>query len=559
MKKTSIRIACGQINTTVGDLTGNAGKIIDFIKQAQEIGVDIIAFPELSITGYPPEDLLLKKSFVEDNIKILKSIASKTDDIVAIVGFVDMVQSNIYNAAAIMNQRKIKAVYHKILLPNYGVFDEKRYFAPGDTGPVFKLQIQNTGCIFGISVCEDIWHNDGPTGKQAKSGASFVININASPYHMGKIKEREKIAINQAKNNHLYMIYTNLVGGQDELVFDGQSFVVSPSGKIISRAQAFEEQLLITDIEIETKKFRNNVQLVIKPKKKEPVPVFVAKHLPVEEEVYRALVLGLKDYTEKNGFTKVVIGLSGGIDSALVATIAVDAMGKEKVKGVFMPSRFTSEQSDIDATHLTENLGIELISIPIDEIFSSYLKTLEQCFKDAEPDITEENIQARIRGNLLMALSNKFGYLVLTTGNKSEISTGYATLYGDMAGGFAVLKDVPKTLVYQLALYRNSQGKVIPDSIINKEPTAELRPNQKDTDTLPPYEILDKILKMYVEENRSIASIIKSGFEETIVRKVIKMVDKSEYKRRQAPPGIKITPRSFGKDRRMPITNKYQG
>lgn len=559
MKKTSIRIACGQVNTTVGDLTGNAGKIIDFIKKAQESGIDIIAFPELSITGYPPEDLLLKKSFVEDNIKILKSIASETDDIVAIVGFVDMVQSNIYNAAAIMNQRKIKAVYHKILLPNYGVFDEKRYFAPGDTGPVFKLQIQNTGCIFGISICEDIWHHNGPTGKQAKSGASFIININASPYHMEKLKEREKIAINQAKNNHLYMIYTNLVGGQDELVFDGQSFVVSPSGKIISRAQAFEEQLLITDIEIEARKFRNNVQLVIKPKKKEPVPVFVAKHLPVEEEVYRALVLGLKDYTEKNGFTKVVIGLSGGIDSALVATIAVDAMGKEKVKGVFMPSRFTSEQSDIDAKQLAENLGIELIGIPIDEIFSSYLRTLEQCFKDTEPDITEENIQARIRGNLLMALSNKFGYLVLTTGNKSEISTGYATLYGDMAGGFAVLKDVPKTLVYQLALYRNSQGKVIPDSIINKEPTAELRPNQKDTDTLPPYEILDKILKMYVEENRSVASIIKSGFEKTIVRKVIKMVDKSEYKRRQAPPGIKITPRSFGKDRRMPITNKYQG
>jgi len=559
MKKTSIRIACGQINTTVGDLTGNAGKIVDFIKRAQKLGADIIAFPELAITGYPPEDLLLKQSFIEDNIKTLKFIASQTDEIIAILGFVDMIKSKIFNAAAIINQKKIKAVYHKILLPNYGVFDEVRYFTPGDTGSVFKVQIQNGLCIFGVSICEDIWHDIGPTHKQAKSGASFIININASPYHMEKIKEREKIATGMAKKNNVYIVYTNLVGGQDELVFDGQSFVASPAGKVISRAQAFKEQLLITDIEVEVRKFRNDAELYMKPKEKKPVPAFFAKHLSVEDEVYHALILGLRDYVEKNSFSKVVVGISGGIDSALVTTIAVDALGKEKVKGVFMPSRFTSQQSEIDAKKLAENLGIELMTIPIDEIFASYLRTLEKYFKGTKPDITEENIQARIRGNILMALSNKFGYLVLTTGNKSEVSTGYATLYGDMAGGFAILKDVPKTLVYRLAEYRNHSGKVIPDSIIKKEPTAELKPNQKDTDTLPPYEILDKILKMYVEDNKSITGIIKSGFEETMVRKIVRMVDKSEYKRRQAPPGIKITPRSFGKDRRMPITNKYQG
>ncbi|MGC8805609.1 MAG: nitrilase-related carbon-nitrogen hydrolase, partial [Candidatus Ratteibacteria bacterium] len=322
MGKISIRIACGQINSTVGNLNGNAEKIVDFIKRAQEFSADIIAFPELAITGYPPEDLLLKQSFVEDNINTLKFIASQTDEIIAVVGFVDMIKSKIFNAAAVINQKKIKAVYHKILLPNYGVFDEVRYFTPGDTGSVFKTQMQNHGCIFGVSICEDIWHDSGPTNKQAKSGASFIININASPYHMGKIKEREKIATDIAEKNNVYIVYTNLVGGQDELVFDGQSFVVSPAGRIISRAHAFKEQLLITDIEVEARKFRNDVELIMKPKEKKPVPAFFAKHLSVEDEIYHALILGLKDYTEKNGFSKVVVGISGGIDSALVSTIA---------------------------------------------------------------------------------------------------------------------------------------------------------------------------------------------------------------------------------------------
>lgn len=557
MEQTSVRLACCQMNSTVGDLKGNAGKILKYIEQAYNSGVEIVSFPELAITGYPPEDLLMKKSFINDNIKMIKAIAKETGDIVVIVGFVDTTDSKIFNSAAIIHKGKIRAVYHKNILPNYGVFDEMRYFTPCDENPVFRIKTGKFCYAFGTSICEDIWQSTGPVAKQAKKGASFIISINASPYHMGKIKLREKIASKVAKENNIYIVYTNLVGGQDELVFDGQSFIVSPIGKVIARATAFEENLLIADINVPGKDITGSADFVLSTREKKHIPVLFSKSPGMEEEVYGSLILGLRDYVNKNGFKKTVIGLSGGIDSALVSTIAVDALGKDRVVCIFMPSRFTSSRSEEDVRKLAGNLGIELLTIPIEEIFSAYIKTLQPCFKGKSPDTTEENIQARIRGNLLMALSNKFGYLVLTTGNKSEISTGYSTLYGDMAGGFAVIKDVFKTLVYKLARYRNSQNPVIPESIINREPTAELRPNQKDTDSLPPYEILDTILKMYVEQDKSIDKIVRAGFDRTIVEKVVKLVDYSEYKRRQSPPGIKITPRSFGKDRRMPITNKY--
>jgi len=559
MGKFPIRIACAQINCTVGDLKGNAEKILEYIEKAQGTGVDIVAFPELAITGYPPDDLLLKTSFINDNLKTIRELAKKIGDIIVIAGFVDRTQGKIFNAAAIIHRGKIKAIYHKKLLPNYGVFDEKRYFSQGDENPVYRAETEQGRFIFGVSICEDIWHDTGPIKIQAKQKASLIFNINASPYHMEKIKEREKIVKDMAEENNVYIVYTNLVGGQDELVFDGQSFIVEPGGKIVSRADAFKEQLLIHDIEVPLRKIRNNIIFRLNERKKENISCYLSQHLSLEQEIYEALVLGLRDYVSKNGFQKTVIGISGGIDSALVTTIAVDALGKDRVIGVFMPSRFTSQDSISDAKNLAQNLGIKLLEIPIEEIFSSYLKTLQPHFENTKPDITEENIQARIRGNLLMALSNKFGYLVLTTGNKSEISTGYATLYGDMAGGFAVIKDVPKTIVYKLARYRNSLKPVIPEHIITREPTAELRANQKDTDSLPPYEILDEILKMYVEQDKSIDYITKKGFDRDTTARVVRMVDRSEYKRRQAPPGIKITPRSFGKDRRMPITNKYCG
>ncbi|MCM8822266.1 MAG: NAD+ synthase [Candidatus Omnitrophica bacterium] len=559
MEKISVRVACGQINSTVGDLRNNAEKILFYVEEARKLGVDIISFPELSITGYPPEDLLMKDSFLKDNIKTLNAIARKIGDIITIIGFVDRKDSKIFNAAAIVHNKKIKAIYHKKLLPNYGVFDEMRYFTPGDESPVYRVKTEHSGYIFAVSICEDIWQNNGPVPEQSRNRASIIININASPYHMEKIKLREKIVTGCAKRNNVYIVYTNLVGGQDELVFDGQSFVASPCGNVISSADAFKEKLLITDVDIEKYNFNTETDFTLRKREKKNIPVCLSKKLPLEKEVYGALILGLRDYVEKNGFGKIVIGLSGGIDSALVATIAVDALGKDRVICVFMPSRYTSLQSKKDVKLLTKNLGVHLLMIPIEKIFSTYLKTLAPIFKNTKPNITEENIQARIRGNLLMALSNKFGYLVLTTGNKSEISTGYATLYGDMAGGFAVIKDVPKTLVYKLAKHRNRCGNVIPESILEKEPTAELRPDQKDTDSLPPYETLDSILKLYVEQDKSIDEMVRAGFERKLVEMVVKMVDRSEYKRRQSPPGIKITPRSFGKDRRMPITNKYHG
>ncbi len=561
MKDKTLRVAVAQINSTVGDLQGNAARISRYIKKAKDYGADIVCFPELALCGYPPEDLLLKPKFISDNVKALKKLARTIKgNIAAIVGFADGTSKEAYNAAAVIYNGKIKGVYHKILLPNYGVFDEKRYFGPGDKLPVFSFG----DFIFGVNICEDIWNPRGPTKEQASAGARLILNINASPYYAGKFKQRQSIIANQAKGNNVFVVYANLVGGQDELVFDGQSMIVDNKGKMLACAKAFVEDLLIQDLAVlvsritPPKKIIRISRVLALPKKKLAIQQDT-EILDPQAEVYQALVLGLKDYVLKNGFGKVIIGLSGGIDSSLVATLAVDALGRENVAGVFMPSRYSSSQSHEDAIALARNLGIKFITISIEQIFRFYLLVLEPHFTGLGKDTAEENLQARIRGNILMAFSNKFGWLVLTTGNKSEMSTGYATLYGDMAGGLAVIKDVPKTLVYELSRYRNSICPVIPERVFTKAPTAELKPNQKDQDTLPPYETLDPILKAYVEEDKGLAKIISSGFDEKIVNKVIGMVDSNEYKRRQSPPGIKITPKAFGRDRRMPITNKYRG
>ncbi|MFA5410785.1 MAG: NAD+ synthase [Candidatus Omnitrophota bacterium] len=558
MKKT-LRVALAQINCTVGDLEGNCRKIGEYIGSAEGHGADIIAFPELAVTGYPPEDLLLKPKFIADNLENLEKLARSIKKVAAIVGFVDRQGKFLYNAAAVIYDGKIRGIYRKMLLPNYGVFDEKRYFTPGENPAVFKFG----EFIFGVNICEDIWHQNGPIRQQALSGAGLILNINASPYYAGRIKEREAIVRRQARDNRLFIVYTNLVGGQDELVFDGQSMVVDKQGKVVARLEALKEDLLAVDLEIPAKRLKPKKRIIAiadkQPfKNKIPLPRRKVKPLAPAAEVYQALTLGLADYVGKNGFKKVVLGLSGGIDSSLVAALAVDALGKENVVGVFLPSRYSSAESASDAKQLAGNLGIKFSTISIEEIYRVYLGVLEPHFSGREENITEENLQSRIRGNLLMALSNKFGWLVLATGNKSEMSTGYATLYGDMAGGFAVLKDVPKILVYALTRYRNSIGRVIPERVLTKEPTAELKPNQKDTDTLPAYETLDAILKAYIEEDKDLAKIISLGFAGETAREVIRMVDRSEYKRRQSPPGIKITYKAFGKDRRMPITNRYR-
>lgn len=566
MENKILRIAIAQINTTVGDLSGNTKKVIDFIEQAKAKNCDIVTFPELTITGYPPEDLLLKPSFVADNISFLKDIIKETNDIVAIVGFVDKVKHEIFNAAALIYKNKIYGVYRKMFLPNYGVFDEKRYFSAGET--YFLANID--GINFGINICEDIWE-DEPAIKMSRLGVRLILNINASPYHMGKFDLRKKVLLRQAKENNAFIAYNNLVGGQDELVFDGRSMFIDKRG-IICEAKAFEEDLIIIDLDASLFKGRSinknskDTKLVKLPKKvlakdSKLTCHRLKKNMPVLDEVYAALILGLRDYVRKNNFKKVVVGLSGGIDSALTIAIATAALGKENVMAVFMPSQFSSVESQQYSRQLAENLGIALQEISIQNVFENFKGVLKEAFKNLAEDITEENLQARIRGTILMALSNKFGWLVVTTGNKSEMSTGFATLYGDMAGGFALLKDVPKTYVFELANYCNLQQdrEVISKNIIEREPTAELKANQKDSDSLPDYDILDKIIKLYVEENCSFEEIIKQGIKEETVKRVIDLIDKAEYKRRQSPPGIKITPRAFGKDRRMPITNRYKG
>lgn len=558
-----IRIAIAQINTTVGDLLGNTEKILFCIDEAVAKKVDLIVFPELSITGYPPEDLLLKPQFIDGNLRYLNKITNHTEGIIAVVGFADGVKGIIYNSAAVMHDKKILYKYHKKHLPNYGVFDEKRYFIPGAENIIFKAQQFS----FSINICEDIWVSEDAAEKSALKSSDFLVNISASPYSLEKIKERASVLKKKAQRFNASIVYCNLVGGQDELIFDGRSLVFDKMGKIIVQAKAFEEDLLIFDMVLASKKTpkKNKNTALVKlhyeiRQKKDAFSSVKARDMSKVEEVYSALVLGIQDYVRKNGFKKVALGLSGGIDSALVACIAVDALGKANVLAISMPSKYSSKGTKEDSEKIAKNLGIRFAKIPIADIFSSYLDILGAHFSGMQSDITEENLQARIRGNILMAFSNKFGYLILATGNKSETSVGYCTLYGDMAGGFAVIKDIPKKLVYELSRYVNKRKKreIIPESVFERPPSAELRPDQKDQDTLPPYAILDEIIDLYIEKNKSFGEISKKIGQKDIVRKVISMIDMNEYKRRQAPPGIKVTPKAFGKDRRMPITNKFR-
>jgi NAD+ synthase (glutamine-hydrolysing) len=569
----AFRLALAQINPTVGDLEGNAEKCIAALSQARRWGATLVVFPEMAIPGYPPEDLLLMPTFLQANRTALERVAAQTSGLTALVGFVDRDENDIYNAAALLHDGRIAAVYRKMYLPNYGVFDENRYFRPGRRPLVFRLG----EAIVGVNICEDIWYPAGPTEAQALAGAQLVVNISASPYHVGKGRARERMLATRAADNVVFVAYCNLVGGQDELVFDGGSMVLDARGERLARARSFEEDLLVLDLDLrevfrlrlhdprqrqERSAGAEQVEWVdlpaLPPFPQPPLPKRETEELEGDSEVYQALVLGTRDYVRKNGFRQVVVGLSGGIDSALTATIAADALGPENVVGVYMPARYSSPISGEDAEALARNLGIRLLTIPIDGIFQAYLETLAETFRGLSPDVTEENIQARIRGNILMALSNKFGWLVLTTGNKSELAAGYCTLYGDMAGGFAVLKDVLKTQVYRLARHRNARGAVIPERTLTRPPSAELRPDQRDEDALGPYAVLDPILRAYVEEDRSLEEIVALGYEEGTVRRILRLVDGNEYKRRQGAPGIKITPRAFGKDRRLPITNRYR-
>jgi len=574
----NIRVGIAQINSTVGDLSGNTKKIVQFIDQAKSLGVDLLTFPELAITGYPPEDLLLKPQFIKQNRESLNKIMEHSSDMVVVMGFVDG-DGDIYNAAAVLCDKKLVGVYHKFYLPNYGVFDENRYFQAGEEYPVFIIY----GIGIGVTICEDMWYEAGPAIVQAYAGATVLINISASPYHAGKGLLRERMLATRASDSLAIVVHNNLVGGQDELVFDGNSLIINEKGEVVVRGKQFEEDFVVADLDVESV-FRSQLRDARRRKEtpwvrekleeatkieissdyptiaRPPLPPRRVDRLDELAEIYQALVLGTRDYVRKNGFEKVVIGLSGGIDSSLVAAIATDAIGAENVIGVSMPSRYSSPGSKSDAESLARNLGIEFKVISIEKAFSSYLETLAEPFKDIQPDVTEENIQARVRGNILFALSNKFGWLVLACSNKSETATGYTTLYGDMAGGFIPLKDVPKTMVLDLARYKSRQAgkEVIPSAVLTKAPSAELRPDQKDIDTLPPYDILDPILKAYVEDDLPINQIIAMGFDRNIVTRIAHLVDRNEYKRRQAAPGIKITPRDFGRDRRLPITNQFR-
>ena len=587
----TVRIAMVQMNPTVGDLDGNVRRITTWLREAKKAKADLIAFPELAITGYPPEDLLLKPRFIADNLRALHEIARHCRDFAVVVGYVSQSDGvdpkpthssvvsagthELYNAAAVIADQRILTSYCKWYLPNYGVFDESRYFHPGRRLPLIRLR----GTLVGVNICEDVWLPEGPTGFQAAAGAEIIVNINASPFHLGKSRVREEMLATRARENGVVLTYTNAVGGQDDLVFDGNSVILDHQGQVVARGKAFEEDMIVTDLNMEpvARARRTSRKKLLPRRVASAVEVHatsipsglktraravpgVAEVLDPLEEVYRALTLGVRDYVRKNGFTRAVIGLSGGVDSALTAVLAVDALGADNVWGLFMPSPYTSQDSHNDVAELGARLGISVRTIPITALFDTYRHALAETFEGRTSDTTEENLQARIRGNLLMAFSNKFGHLVLTTGNKSEMSVGYATLYGDMAGGFAVIKDVPKTMVYDLARLRNLRGTtpVIPKRTLDRPPTAELRPNQKDEDSLPPYKILDPILQAYVEEDRSLEEIVEAGFDRATVGRVMMMVDGSEYKRRQAPIGIKITHRALGKDRRMPITNGYR-
>ena len=563
MNKKTIRIAGAQKSFPVGAIQKNKQTILDCFEAAEEKEADILIFPELALTGYPPEDLLLRESFVGKNFAVLEELAEFSSSTSGVVGFVDRnlddnhtdkQKRDIANAAAIIQNGDVKGIYHKCFLPNYSVFDEARYFAKGNNpGNVFWYE--DIG--IGISICEDIWIEDGPSSQQVENGASLIININASPYDQNKSDLRKELVVNQAKKLGVPIIYLNMVGGQDELVFDGGSFVVDGKGEILYQAQQFEEEIFYIDLDLEVKEQPKGPILEIRQKGFELNPLQSAQLLSKNESLYSALKLGLFDYVSKNNFEKVLVGLSGGIDSALTATIAVDALGSNNVVGVALPSKYNTEESLVDARLLAENLDIEFKVIEIEEIVNIFRNTLKESVNDELGPITDENIQSRVRGNILMALSNQTGAMVVSTGNKSEMAVGYSTLYGDLAGGFALLKDLYKTEVYNLANFRNSISSVIPQNTIDKEPSAELRPDQFDKDSLPEYELLDEILRMYIEEDSSSEKIISTGIDENIVYDVLSKVDRNEYKRKQVAPGVKLTEKAFGKDRRMPITNTY--
>ena len=610
----TFRLALAQLNLTVGDLPGNTAMMVEYLHRARDAGADLVAFPELATTGYPPEDLLFKKSFIEANVAAMEQVVAESQGIAVVLGYVQPRESGIANSAAIGYNGKLIDTYDKIFLPNYGVFDEERYFIRGNICPVYEIG----GVRIGVNVCEDIWYEVGPSAVQRQAGAELIVNINASPFHAGKsIYRQESIVGSRAADHGLFVAYLNTVGGQDELVFDGNSMISDPYGEVVARGPAFREAMILADIDVDAVPSlpetpspsggglgwgRSALAAVGAPKS-----VYVSSHQPdaerpplslpshselVEEsgdldeieETYHALVLGTRDYLHKTGFSKAIVGLSGGIDSALTAVIAADALGPENVLGITMPSRYSSRGSIEDSAKLARNLGIEFWEIPIEPAHTAFTEMLEERFTGTTPNVAEENVQARIRGNVLMTVSNKFGWIVLTTGNKSEMAMGYATLYGDMAGGFAVLKDVHKMTVYALSRWRNANSHkfplppgdttqipspsggglgwgrppVIPQAIIDKPPSAELREGQLDEDSLPPYDILDPVIQAYVEDDCSYADMVAQGHDPAVVRQVITAVDRNEYKRRQAPPGVKITPRAFGRDRRLPIVNRYR-
>jgi NAD+ synthase (glutamine-hydrolysing) len=565
-----VRVAACQINPVVGDLDGNLAMILRALEQAEAAGCDIAAFPELAITGYPPEDLVLKPGFISDNLEALEKLAARTGTCAAVVGFVDAGR-DLYNAAAVCAFGSVQGVYHKRLLPNYAVFDEQRYFAPG-TGELSLFRI--AGVRVGVSVCEDAWSPTGPIAELADGGAELVVNINSSPFYAGRLAERERMLATRSADASCALLYVNQIGGQDELVFDGASLVFAPNGDLLARAPQFADHQLVIDLDVKPV-FRKRL---LDPRGRvagKPLPEIlitnepqvhdehraaeVAEPLSRVAEIYEALVMGTRDYVRKNDFTDVVIGMSGGIDSSLVAAVAVDALGADHVHGVSMPSRYSSEGSKDDAREMADTLGMDFRVIPIESAHAAFLEMLEPSFEGLPEDLTEENLQSRIRGVTLMALSNKFGWMVLATGNKSEMATGFATIYGDMVGGFAVIKDVPKTMVYELARERNRRSPVIPESVLTKPPSAELRPGQTDDQSLPPYDLLDPILEAYVEDDLTAGELVQAGYDPALVRLVVRLVDRAEYKRRQAPPGVRVTPKAFGKDRRVPITNKYTG
>ncbi len=557
---TRIRVAAAQLDLVVGDLDGNVARLLDAYADAQRAGCDLVVFPELAITGYPPEDLLLKPSFVAAANEATAKFAARVDGPAAVVGFPEA-GARPANAAAMCADGEIRGVYRKHLLPNYDVFDEQRYFAPStDPGPLFVV----AGVRVAVSICEDAWSETSPILAQAAGGAEIVVSLNASPYYAGRLHEREAVLAARATAARVPIVYVNLVGGQDELVFDGASMVVDANGAVVARARQFTEDLLVVDVEVPRRAPQaaaiREVRVSDARIQGDEVAPRVESPLAPVDEVYRALVLGTRDYVAKNGFTDVVIGLSGGIDSALVAAIACDALGAEHVVGVLMPSRFSSEGSVSDADDLARNLGMRTLEVPIEEAHRAFLGMLADEL-GTDSGLAIENLQARIRGTILMTLSNQFGWLVLTTGNKSEMATGYTTLCGDMAGGFAVIKDVPKMLVYALARERNEHAgrALIPDPILEKPPSAELRPDQRDSDSLPDYAVLDPIVEGYVERDLSVGELVDAGFDPDTVRRVGRLVDRNEYKRRQAPPGVRVSPKAFGKDRRLPITNRWPG